>query len=86
MLSDKELPVSTWKNGSDMSAWRREHSFVGIAFWIDETNDYSRCEIYDGTAFPRYVSGIFDFKVERAAGFVSGSVKSNQGAARLSNP
>lgn len=86
VLSDKEVPVSTWKTGSDMSSWRREHSFMGIAFWIDEANEIDRCEYYDGTPFPTSVSGIFDFKVERAATAVSGSIKSNAGAARLRTP
>ncbi len=86
VLSDKEVPVSTWKTGSDMSFWRREHSFMGIAFWIDETNEIDRCEYYDGTPFPTSVSGIFEFKVTRAATGVSGSVKTNAGAARLRTP
>jgi hypothetical protein len=86
VLSDKEVPASTWKNGSDMSAWRREHSFMGIAFWIDESNEIDRCEYYVGTPYPTSVSGIFDFKVERAPGVLSGSVKSNAGAARLRTP
>ncbi|MCM3877932.1 MAG: hypothetical protein NEA02_16120 [Thermoanaerobaculia bacterium] len=83
VLSDKELPASTWKTGSDMSDWRREHPFQGLAFWINENNEDVRCEMYDGTAFPTYVSGVFDYKIARAPGAVSGSVKSNAGAGRL---
>lgn len=86
VLSDKELPASTWKTGSDMSDWRREHPFLGIAFWIDENNEDVRCEYYDGSPYPTSVSGTFDYKIARAPGAVSGSVKSNAGAGRLRTP
>lgn len=86
VLSDKELPASKWKTGSDMSDWRREHPFLGIAFWIDENNEDVRCEYYDGSPFPTSVSGAFDYKIARAPGLVSGSVNSNAGARRLRTP
>ena len=86
VLSDKELPASTWKNGSDMSAWRREHQFLGVAFWIDEKDNVFRCEYYDGTSFPTSTTGVFDLKVARAAGSLTGTAKSTQAAARLTDP
>ena len=86
VLSDEELPASTWKNGSEMSAYRREHQFLGVAFWIDEKNVVFRCEFYDGTSFPTSTTGIFDLKLDRAAGSLSGTAKSNQAAAKLHDP
>ena len=86
VLSDKEVPASAWKSGSDLSAYRREHPFLGIAFWLDAKNSVFRCDYYDGTSFPTSASGLFDLKVDRAAGSLSGSAKSNQAAAKLREP
>ena len=86
VLSDKEVPASAWKSGSDLSAYRREHPFLGVVFWLDAKNDAFRCEYYDGTSFPTSAFGLFDVKVNRAAGSLSGSAKSNQAAAKLREP
>ena len=83
VLSDKELPASTWKSSDDMATWRREHPFLGVAIWIDAASEIDRGEIYDGADYPTSVSGVFALKVERAADAVSGSLKSTAGAARL---
>jgi hypothetical protein len=83
VLSDKEVPASSWKSSSDLSAWRREHPFMGVSFWIDEKNDVFRTDFYDGTSFPTSASGIFDLKLTRAAGSVSGTAKSTPAAAKL---
>lgn len=86
VLSDKEVPASTFKDGSDFSAWRREHKIMGIAFWLDAKNESFRTDFYDGTSFPTSASGLFDVKVTRAAGSLSGTAKSNQAAAKLHDP
>ncbi len=85
VLTDKEVPAGQWKTGSDMSTYRREHGLLGVAFWVDAKGQVSRCEYYDGS-FPTSTSGIFDLKVERAGGALSGTAKSNQAAAKLSEP
>jgi len=86
VLSDKELPASKWKNGSEMSAYRREHNFMGVAFWIDKDNKVFRTDFFDGTSFPTSASGIFDLKLDRAATSLTGSAKSNAAAAKLHDP
>jgi hypothetical protein len=86
VLSDKEVPSSTFKDGSDFSAWRREHKIIGLAFWLDAKNEIYRTDFYDGTSFPTSASGLFDVKVTRAAGSLSGTAKSNQAAAKLHDP
>jgi hypothetical protein len=86
VISDKELPASKWKNGSDMSAFRREHPFLGVAFWIDKDNKVFRTDYFDGTSFPTSALGIFEVKIDRAPTALSGSAKSNAAAAKLHDP
>jgi hypothetical protein len=86
VLSDKELPASKWRNGSDMSAYRREHPFLGIAFWLDKDNKVFRTDYFDGTSFPTSASGLFELKLDRTALSLTGSAKSNQAAAKLTSP
>ncbi len=86
VLSDKELPVAQWKTGSDMSMYRHEHAFMGIAFWIDPKNQVYRCEYYDETSFPTSTSGLFDLKLERSGQSLSGTARSNKAAATLTEP
>ena len=86
VLSDKELPASKWQNGSDMSAYRREHPFLGVAFWLDKDNKVFRTDYFDGTSFPTSASGLFELKLDRTALSLTGSAKSNQAAAKLTSP
>lgn len=86
VLSDKELPASKWKSGSEMSSYRREHPFLGVAFWIDKDNKVFRTDYFDGTSFPTSAFGIFDLKLDRRATSLTGSAKSNQAAAKLTSP
>ena len=86
ILSDKEVPASKWKTSSDMSSFRREHPFLGVAFWIDKKNEVFRTDYYDGTPFPTSASGIFELKLERKGDALSGSAKSNAAAAKLTEP
>ena len=86
VLSDKEVPASTFRDGSDFSAWRREHKVMGIAFWLDAKSEPYRTDFYDGTSFPTSASGLFDLKVARAAGSLTGTAKSNAAAAKLHDP
>ena len=86
VLSDTALPAAQWKKASDMSLYRNAHGFRGVAFWVDAKGEVFRCEYYDGTDFPTSTSGIFDLKLERAGGFLSGTARSTQAAAKLSEP
>jgi hypothetical protein len=86
VLSDKELPASKWQNGSDMSAYRREHPFLGVAFWLDKDNKVFRTDYFDGTSFPTSASGLFELKLDRTALSLTGSATSNQAAAKLTSP
>ena len=86
VLSDKELPASKWQNGSDMSAYRREHPFLGVAFWLDKDNKVFRTDYFDGTSFPTSASGLFELKLDRTATSLIGSAKSNPAAAKLTSP
>jgi len=86
VLSDAALPAAQWKKASDMSLYFNAHGFRGVAFWIDGKGQVFRCEYYDGTDFPTSVSGIFDLKLDRSGGSLSGTAKSNPAAAKLSEP
>jgi len=86
VISDKELPASKWTKGSEMSAYRRENPFLGVAFWIDKDNKVFRTDYFDGTSFPTSAFGLFDLKLERTATSLSGAAKSNQAAAKLTSP
>jgi hypothetical protein len=86
VLADRPLPAAGWKKVSEFSAWSHQNAFIGVAFHLDKDNAVYRCDVFDGTDFPTSASGLFDLKVERKAGAVSGSVKSNAAAAKLRHP
>jgi hypothetical protein len=87
VLSDQEVPASKFKDGSDLSSFRREHkTMMGVAFWMDAKNEIFRTDFYDGTSFPTSATGLFDVKVTRAAGSLTGTAKSNAAAAKLHDP
>ena len=86
VLADRPLPAAGWKKASDLSAFGRENVFMGVAFHLDKDGAVYRCDVYDGTDFPTSASGLFDLEVERKAGSLSGSAKSNAAASKLRHP
>jgi hypothetical protein len=86
ILSDEALPISTWKNSSDMMMYRREHKFGGVAFWLNDKREVVRTEYYAGT-FPTSASGIFELKLESPTEKnLKGSANSTATAAKLTDP
>lgn len=86
ILSDQTLPLSTWKDSSDLTMYRMEHKFGGVAFWLNEKHEIIRTEYYAGM-FPTGASGIFELKLETPSEkTLKGSANSTATAAKLTDP
>jgi hypothetical protein len=87
VISDQELPLSGWKDSSDMIMYRMEYKFNGVAFWLDEKHQAFRTEYYMPAHFPAGASGMFELKLDSTAGkSLSGTAVSTDAAAKQSDP
>lgn len=87
VLSDRELPVSTWKSNLDFMTYRLDNWFIGVALWLDKKKKVYNAEYYDTTHFPTSASGLFE--VALAGGkepILKGYARTTEAALKLNQP
>jgi hypothetical protein len=87
IVSDRQLPASTWKTETDFMMATMKQTFIGVVFFIDKKGEVYRTDYYDGTDFPTSTNGIFDLKLDAASGKdLSGTAVSTESAAKTRHP
>jgi len=87
VLANRELPAAGWKKESDLSSFRREKGFNGVAFWLDAKREVFRTDYFVVKEFPTSASGLFDLKLESGtARGLMGTARSTPAAGKLSEP
>lgn len=88
LLTEQAVPATNWKSGTDIMRYRMDKNpLTGVVFRMDDKREVVGADYYAGGDFPTSTSGIFDLKLDPAAGKTfSGSAKATASAAKMSEP